>query len=153
MSLEIVEDPLTGPEIVRFLEEHLEDMRAITPPESMHALDLDALRKPDIRFWTALDAGKVVGCGALKTLDPTHTELKSMRTRPARKRSGVASDLLTHILAEAARMGFCRISLETGSGDFFLPARNLYAKFGFEHCGPFADYRDDPNSVYMTRVL
>ncbi|WP_030173110.1 GNAT family N-acetyltransferase [Spirillospora albida] len=149
----IIEDDLTGPEIIRFLEEHVEEMRSITPPESKHALDLDGLRKPDIRFWTALDQGTIVGCAALKTLDASHAELKSMRTRPIRKRSGIATRLLSHVLQEAERMGFTRLSLETGSAAFFHPARSLYEKFGFTPCPPFADYREDPHSVFMTRRL
>jgi putative acetyltransferase len=151
--MEIVLDDLSGPEIAVFLAEHVQEMRSITPPESKHALNLDSLRRPGVTFWSATDAGVLVGCGALKRLDTAHAELKSMRTAPARKRSGVASLLLKHILTEAAGMGFIRISLETGSADFFQPARNLYAKFGFEYCEPFADYEDDPNSVFMTVIL
>ncbi|MFG3280549.1 GNAT family N-acetyltransferase [Streptomyces sp. NPDC048111] len=151
--MRIAVDDLSGPEVARFLDEHVRQMQSISPPESKHALDLDALRRPGITFWTARDAGTVVACGALKRLDAAHAELKSMRTAPARKRSGVASRLLGHIIAEARRMGFTRLSLETGSADFFLPARNLYAKFGFLPCGPFADYRPDPNSTFLTKNL
>ncbi|MDS1270505.1 GNAT family N-acetyltransferase [Lipingzhangella sp. LS1_29] len=140
-------------QIAEFLEEHLREMRAVTPPESKHALDLDGLRGPGITFWSVWDDGTVVGCGALKGLDPTHAEVKAMRTAPRRQRSGVATLLLTHILDEATRRGFTRLSLETGSAEFFRPARQLYAKFGFESCAPFADYRPDPNSVFMTRQL
>ncbi|GLY86420.1 putative N-acetyltransferase YsnE [Actinoallomurus iriomotensis] len=128
-------------------------MRAITPLESKHALDLDGLRAPEVTFWSVRDGDSVVGCGAIKRLDAAHAELKSMRTAPARKRSGVASLLLAHILAEAGLMGFTRLSLETGSAEFFLPARKLYEKFGFDYCEPFADYRPDPHSVFMTRAL
>jgi putative acetyltransferase len=149
----IVVDDLTGPQIARFLEEHVREMRATTPPESKHALDLDALRGPDITFWTVLDGGTVVGCGALKRLDASHAEVKSMRTLAARKRTGIASEILGHIIAEAGRMGFTRLSLETGSAEFFSPARELYEKFGFQYCAPFADYRPDPLSVFLTRTL
>jgi putative acetyltransferase len=151
--MRIVVDDLSGPEIAEFLDEHVRQMRSITPLESKHALDLDALREPDVTFWSVMDGGAVVGCGAIKRLDADHAELKSMRTSTARKRSGIASRLLGHIVAEAERMGFTRLSLETGSDDFFLPARRLYEKFGFEYCEPFADYRPDPNSVFMTRSL
>jgi putative acetyltransferase len=151
--VKIVVDDLSGPEIAAFLEEHVREMRSITPLESKHALDLDGLRQPEITFWTVWDDDTLVGCGAIKRLDDRHAELKSMRTVPARKRSGIAARLLEHILAEATRMGFTRLSLETGSADFFLPARNLYTKFGFGHCEPFADYTLDPHSVYMTRTL
>lgn len=151
--MKIATDDLSGPEIARFLDEHAQQMRSISPPESKHALDLDALRKPEITFWSVRDSDVLVGCAALKRLDAGHAELKSMRTMAARKRSGVASLLLEHTLTEAKRMGFTRLSLETGTADFFLPARRLYEKFGFMHCEPFADYQPDPNSTFMTREL
>jgi putative acetyltransferase len=149
----IVVDDLSGSQIVGFLGEHLEEMRSITPPESVHALDLEELRAPGVTFWSVLDGGVLVGCGALKRLDAAHAEVKSMRTTSRRKRSGIASLLLEHVLAEAERMGFRRLSLETGATEHFLPARRLYEKYGFERCEPFGDYRLDPHSVYMTRVL
>jgi putative acetyltransferase len=151
--MEIVVDDLSGPEIAAFLAEHVQDMRAITPLESKHALDLDALRRPEVTFWSVLDAGTLVGCGAIKQLDDRHAEVKSMRTAPGRRGTGVGSRLLGHILAEASAMGFSRLSLETGASEPFLPARRLYEKFGFEYCGPFAAYRPDPYSVFMTKVL
>jgi putative acetyltransferase len=151
--MKIVVDDLSGPGIAEFLQEHIREMRSTTPLNSKHALDLDGLRKPEITFWSAMDGDQVVGCGAIKRLDAGHAELKSMRTTTARKRSGIASRLLAHILTEAKHMGFTRLSLETGSAPFFLPARKLYEKFGFEYCEPFADYRPDPNSVFMTRPL
>lgn len=156
MPLAIAVDDLSGPEIAAFLDEHLAHMRSLSPPESTHALDLDALRAPAVTFWTVRDpaaSGALVGCGALKRLDGTHAELKSMRTRPARQRAGVGSALLTHIIAEARATGLTRLSLETGSDEPFLPARRLYAKFGFTECPPFADYRPDPYSTFMTRTL
>jgi putative acetyltransferase len=152
-SVRIVVDDLSGPEIAELLEEHLEQMRAITPLESKHALDLDELRGPEVTFWSALDGDVPVGCAAIKRLDATHAEVKSMRTRPNRTRGGIASMLLAHLIDEARRMGFTRLSLETGSAEFFLPARTLYQKFGFDYCEPFADYRLDPHSVYMTRLI
>ncbi|MGW3009470.1 GNAT family N-acetyltransferase [Streptomyces sp. NPDC001219] len=151
--MKIVVDDLSGPEIAAFLQEHVEQMRSLTPLESKHALDLDSLRRPGITFWSATDDGALVGCGAIKRLDTGHAELKSMRTSPTRQRSGVASQLLQHIIAEARRMGFTRLSLETGAAEFFLPARRLYEKFGFRYCAPFADYRPDANSAFMTRGL
>jgi putative acetyltransferase len=152
-AVEIVVDDLTGPQIARFLDEHVRQMLSVTPPESKHALDLAALRGPGITFWSVLDGGTVVGCGALKRLDASHAEVKSMRTAPTRKRSGIASMMLEHIIAEARRMGFTRLSLETGSAEYFRAARKLYEKFGFEACEPFADYRPDPLSVFLTRRL
>ena len=135
------------------LDEHVQEMRSITPPESKYALDLDGLRQPGITFWSVLDGDVVVGCGAIKRLDPEHAELKSMRTSSARQRSGIGSLLLTHIVAEARRMGYTRLSLETGTDEFFLPARKLYEKFGFTYCEPFADYRPSPHNTFMTRTL
>ena len=146
-------DDLRGPEIAALLQEHLRDMHRVSPPESVHALDLESLRKPDITFWTMWDAGILVGCGALKELDPQHAEIKSMRTASSHRRQGVAKQLLQHLLAEAKQRGYTRVSLETGSMEFFLPARALYASFGFAQCAPFASYRADSNSVFMTKEL
>ncbi len=152
-ALEIVIDDLSGTEIADFLDEHVRQLRAITPLESKYALDLDALRAPDITFWSVWDDDVVVACGALKTLDPGHAEVKSMRTSPARRRSGVATLLLEHLIAEAKRRGFTRLSLETGTDPFFLPARTLYETFGFAYCEPFADYRPSPHNTFMTRPV
>ena len=146
-------DDLTGPEIRVLLEEHLRSMHELSPPESVHALDLSALRRPEITFWTAWSNDLLLGCGALKELDLTHGEVKSMRTVSARRRSGVARAMLEHIVEEARARSYSRLSLETGSSDAFAPARSLYERFGFSYCAPFSDYADDPNSVFMTRVL
>lgn len=146
-------DPLTGPEIAALLKEHLDDMYRHSPPESVHALDLDRLRAPGVTFWSAWQGGTLMGCVAMKELDPTHGEIKSMRTAAAHQRKGVAKSLMEHVLAQAQQRGYARLSLETGSMAAFLPARELYARFGFEPCGPFADYVEDPNSVFMTRAL
>jgi putative acetyltransferase len=151
--MDIRRDDVRGPEIAALLQEHLRDMHRVSPPESVHALDLESLRQPDITFWTVWDAGSLAGCGALKELDPQHAEIKSMRTASSHRRQGVATQLLEHMLAEAKRRGYTRVSLETGSMEFFLPARAFYASFGFAPCPPFADYRADPNSVIMTKEL
>ena len=146
-------DDLTGEPIAALLEEHLTEMRATSPPESTHALDLDGLRAPGITFWSVWDGDSLVGCGALKRLDDQHAELKSMRTTRTRQGSGIGSALLAHLIDQARSMGFTRLSLETGAMPFFEPARRLYARFGFTDCEPFGDYRCDPNSVFMTRTL
>ena len=151
--MEIKIDDLSGPEVHELLREHLQDMFLHSPPESVHALDLESLRRPEITFWTVWEGGELFGCGALKELDPGHAEIKSMRTSSAHLRKGVASYLLRHILEEAARRGYTRLSLETGSAEAFEPARRLYARHGFAYCGPFADYVEDPYSVFMTREL
>ncbi len=146
-------DDLTGAAIQELLRSHLQSLSAISPPESMHALDLNALRKPEITFWSVWDAtqSELLGCGALKELEPQHAEIKSMRTAVKHLRKGVASAVLQYILNEAKRRNYQRLSLETGSSSEFIPARTLYTKFGFTPCGPFADYIEDPNSVFMTR--
>lgn len=151
--LEIRSDDLTRPEVVALLHEHLESMALHSPPESVHALDLDGLRGPAVSFWTVWQGSELVGCGALKELDAGHGELKSMRTAASHLRRGVAAALLRHVLGVARDRAYRRLSLETGSMEAFVPARALYARFGFRPCGPFADYVDDPNSVFMTREL
>jgi len=146
-------DDLTGPQIRALLEEHLRNMYEVSPPESVHALDLSALRKPDITFWTAWSDGELQGCGALKELDRTHGEIKSMRTTMTRRRSGVGRAMLEHIIAAARARAYARLSLETGSMEAFAPARRLYERFGFTYCAPFAGYVEDPNSAFMTLAL
>jgi putative acetyltransferase len=153
MLTEIRLDDLRDPRIAAFLEEHLQDMRAVSPPESKHALDLDGLRRPEIRFWSAWQGDTLMGCVALKRLDAAHGELKSMRVAPQVRRQGLARELLLHVLEQARAAGMARISLETGSMAFFAPARALYAAHGFVACAPFADYRPDPHSVFMTRAV
>lgn len=151
--LKIRPDDLRGPEIAELLREHLRCMRRVSPPESVHALDLDGLRDADVTFWTAWQGAELAGCAALKELDAEHAEVKSMRTAYAFQRRGVASQLLAHVIGEATRRGYRRLSLETGSMEYFEPARQLYARFGFTYCPPFAAYVEDPNSVFMTMQL
>jgi len=151
--MEIRIDDLTGPEIQSLLVEHLKFTIETTPPESIHALQLDELRKPEITFWTAWEDGDLMGCGALKALSPIDGEIKSMNTASRHRRKGVASRMLEHIISQARTRSFTRLYLETGSQPAYAPARQLYASLGFTECGPFADYTDDPNSVYMTLTL
>lgn len=146
-------DDLNGWEIYELLQEHLRNMALHSPPESVHALDLDALRQPEITFWTAWENNELLGCGALKELNAQHGEIKSMRTASGHLRKGVATKILDHILNEARRRGYKRLSLETGSAAAFEPAQKLYANFGFTYCEPFADYIKDPYSVFMTKSL
>ncbi len=151
--VDITPDDLTGPEIEAFLEAHVAQLRSMGPPESTHALDLAGLRAPDVRFWSAHDAGELVGCVALKRLDTRHAELKSMRTAAHRTREGIAGRLLDFVLEEARSAGYERVSLETGSYAFFHPAHALYRTHGFVDCEPFGSYRPDPLSTFLTREL
>ncbi|WP_245859052.1 GNAT family N-acetyltransferase [Luteimicrobium subarcticum] len=160
--MQITEGGLDDPRVVRFLGEHLDQMREISPPESVHALDLDGLRAPGMRFWSVwADAsddapggpGTLLATAALKTHDAAHGELKSMRTAAAARGRGVASTLLLHVLDAAADAGMRRVSLETGAEPFFEAARRMYRRHGFVECGPFASYVLDPNSVFMTREV
>ena len=153
MTLSIREDDLAGPEIAALLQTHLDHQMAISPPESVHALDLDALRTPDMTVWTVWQEGALLGCGALKELDPAHGEIKSMHTAAAHRGKGVAARLLTHVLEEAKQRGYQRLSLETGTAEAFTAALALYARFGFRSCPPFADYREDPHSAFLTLEL
>lgn len=149
--MEIKRDDLTGSQVIELIREHLQGMAKNSPKESIHALDLDALRKPEITFWSAWDGEELLGCGALKELDDQHGEVKSMRTSSAHLRKGVARQILQHIIEVATQRGYQRLSLETGSMDAFEPARKLYTNLGFHFCQPFSDYKEDPNSVFMTK--
>ena len=153
MDLTIREDDLQGPEIIALLEQHLALMFSVSPPESVHALDLEGLRGQDVTVWTAWRSGRLLGCGALKELEPGHGEIKSMHTAAAFRGQGVGAAILLHLLDEARGRGYSRVSLETGSMPAFASARSLYHRHGFSTCPPFGDYSDDPNSVFMTRTL
>jgi putative acetyltransferase len=148
-----IDDP-ARPDVLALLEEHLRNMHELSPPESVHALDVSGLRQPDVTFWTVRDGrGVLLGCGALKELDPVHGEVKSMRTPQSARRQGAGRAVLAHIIEVARARGYQRLSLETGSIDAFAPAWRLYESFGFGYCGPFAEYVPDPNSVFMTLAL
>ena len=151
--MRIEADDLLRPQIHALLEEHLQNMRAITLAESVHALDIDRLRQPSITFWSAWEGDQLLGCGALKELDAAHGEIKSMRTPAALRRRGAGRAILAHIVGVARSRGYERLSLETGAHAAFAPAHRLYEAFGFVRCGPFGDYRPDPNSVFMTLRL
>ncbi|MBX9701037.1 MAG: GNAT family N-acetyltransferase [Acetobacteraceae bacterium] len=141
------------PRVIALLRHHLERARAETAPGSAHALDPGGLRQPGIIAWTIWDGDALLGIGALKQIDATHGEVKSMHTAEAARRRGVAAAMLRHIIGEARATGMTRLSLETGSWPYFAPARALYAAHGFVECGPFEGYGPDPNSVFMTLDL
>ncbi|HLU63593.1 MAG TPA: GNAT family N-acetyltransferase [Protaetiibacter sp.] len=144
---------LADPRVLRLLEQHLADMHAASPPESVHALDVAGLRHPSVTFWVLREGDEVLGCVALKELDAGHGELKTMRTDAAARGRGLGRLLLAHVVSEARARGYARLSLETGVEDFFRPARALYRAAGFTPTGPFGGYRPDPNSVFLTLDL
>jgi len=151
--MEIILDDLSCKEIAEFLQEHIDDMKTTSPPESKHALGLDGLRSLDVTFWSVYEQGSLVGCGALKELSSYHGEIKSMRTAKSSRGKGVASTLLKHIFLVASSRGYKKLSLETGSMQFFEPARKLYLNHGFQVCAPFGKYIEDPNSVFMSKII
>ena len=151
MDIEI--DDLERQPVRELLAGHLAQMLTMSPACSVHALDLERLRQPGIRVWTAWEGGQLLGCGALKELTPVHGEIKSMRTADTHRGKGVGRAMLAHLLAVARERGYERVSLETGATPAFLPTLRLYESAGFQRCGPFADYTEDPHSVYMTRLL
>lgn len=149
----IVEDDLWEPEIVELLQLHLTEAHRVSPPGSVHAMSIERLREPDVTFWSVWDGDTLAACGALKELDSTHGEIKSMRAAPAYLGKGAGRAVLEHIIAEAEDRGYKRVSLETGRTEDFLPARRLYEAYGFEPCAPFADYVLDDFSMCMSRAL
>lgn len=151
--MHIIEDDLSGPEIRALLETHFAGMLANSPEGSCHFLDFEGLRGPGVTFWSIWDGGDLMGCGALKEHDPAHGEIKSMRTHEAHLRRGAGGAMLEHIIGTAKARGYHRLSLETGSSPAFDPAHALYLRYGFEYCGPFADYKQDPFSRFMTLTL
>lgn len=151
MKIEV--DDLSRPAVHALLNEHLQSMYELSPPESVHALDLAELRQPEVKFWSAWKGSLLLGCGALKALDPRHGEVKSMRTPNGLRRRGAGRAILAHIIEVARSRAYERLSLETGSMEAFKPAHRLYESFGFTYCGPFGEYIEDPNSVFMTLRL
>lgn len=153
MPFRIIEDDLSGEAIRGLIALHLAGMHANSPADSVFAMDIDRLRAPDVTFWSLWDGGALLGCGAMKQLDPHQGEIKSMRTVPEATGRGVGAAMLTHIIAEARSRGYRRLSLETGSAPAFEPALRLYSRHGFIPCAPFADYRENPFSRFMTLAL
>jgi putative acetyltransferase len=151
--MQIIPDDLTDSRVIDLLHYHLATALAQTAPGSAHALDLQELRSPDITFWTAWDSESLIATGALKQISHDHGEVKSMHTIATARRKGVASAVLQHIIAFARSRGISRLSLETGSWDYFGPAVALYRSHGFVECAPFAGYAPDPNSIFMTLEL
>lgn len=151
--MRIIEDDLSGPDIRALLEEHFAGMLANSPPDSCHFLDIDGLKSSDVTFWSIWNGKDLAGMGALKQHDAVLGEIKSMRTHTAHQRKGVAATMLEHIIGEARARGLIRLSLETGSSPAFDAAHSLYLRYGFAYCAPFAHYKPDPFSRFMTLAL
>ena len=149
----IVAGGLDDERVVALLRHHFETNVAVTPAGSAHVFDVARLKQPDIRFWSAWEGDRLVGAGALKRMDDSNGEVKSMHTVASARRSGVGAAMVEHIVAQARLAGLRRLWLETGSFEYFAPARALYARHGFRECGPFTGYRADPNSTFMTREI
>jgi putative acetyltransferase len=151
--LKIIEGGLDDVQVLDMLRFHFDTNMAVTPPGSAHVFDVSRLKQADVFFWSAWNVETLMGTGALKLLDTTHGEIKSMHTLQTARRSGVGAAMLQHIMQQAELKGLRRLSLETGSFEFFAPARALYARHGFEDCAPFGDYELDPHSTFMTREI
>ena len=135
------------------LKKHFIELRSVSPAGSTHVLDIDGLKDPSIKFWSLWENNKLIGCGALKFLEKNHGEFKSIRVADEFKKKGVGERIINHLIEEAKKLKISKLSIETGAGQFFLPARNLFSKFGFKKCPPFAHYKEDPNSCYYTLDL
>ena len=151
--MNIALDDLSSPAVADLLQQHLAEMHLISPPESVHALDLNKLKAPDMKLWCAWRDSELLGCGALKIHNAAYAEIKSMRTATQHLCKGVAVKLLSYIINEAKLLGIKQLYLETGSEAFFIPAHQLYLRYGFQFCGPFAAYTEDPNSRFMSLKL
>ena len=148
-----LENNFDHPEVNDLLTKHFIELRSVSPEGSAHVLDIPGLKVPSINFWSLWDENDLVGCGALKFLSETHGEFKSIRVADEFKKKGIGERIINHLIEEAKKLKISKLSIETGAGDFFLPARNLFSKFGFKSCPPFAHYKDDPNSCYYTLNL
>ena len=148
-----IEGNFDNSEVNNLLKKHFIELRSVSPAGSTHVLDIDGLKDPSIKFWSLWENNKLVGCGALKFLEKNHGEFKSIRVADEFKKKGIGERIINHLIGEAKKLKISKLSIETGAGDFFLPARNLFTKFGFKSCPPFAHYKDDPNSCYYTLDL
>ena len=148
-----IEGNFDNSEVNDLLKKHFIELRSVSPAGSTHVLDIDGLKDPSIKFWSLWENNKLIGCGALKFLEKNHGEFKSIRVADEFKKKGVGERIINHLIEEAKKLKISKLSIETGAGDFFLPARNLFSKFGFKTCPPFAHYKDDPNSCYYTLNL
>ena len=151
--LKSIEGNFDNSEVHELLTKHFVELRAASPEGSAHVLDIPGLKVPSIKFWSLWQKNMLLGCGALKFLDETHGEFKSIRIHNHFRRKGNGINVVNHLINEAKKLNISRLSIETGAGDFFKPARKLFKQCGFEICGPFAHYKEDKNSVYLTKTL
>ena len=148
-----IEGNFENPEVNEMLNKHFIELRTVSPEGSAHVLDIEGLKDNSIKFWSLWDNNKLIGCGALKFLEKNHGEFKSIRVADKFRRSGIGEKIIKHLIEEAKKLEISKLSIETGAGDFFIPARKLFSKFGFKKCVPFAHYKEDPNSCYFTLNL
>jgi len=148
-----IEGNFDNSEVNDLLKKHFIELRSVSPAGSTHVLDIDGLKDPSIKFWSLWEDNKLIGCGALKFLEKEHGEFKSIRVADEFRKKGIGERIINHLIEEAKKLKISKLSIETGAGEFFLPARNLFSKFGFKTCPPFAHYKDDPNSCYYSLNL
>ena len=144
-----IENNFDHPEVNSLLTEHFIELRSVSPEGSAHVLDIPGLKIPSIKFWSLWDNDQLIGCGALKFLSEEHGEFKSIRVADKHRKKGMGEKIISYLIYQAKQIGIKKLSIETGAGDFFLPARKLFKKFGFKTCKPFAHYKEDPNSCYF----
>ena len=148
-----IEGNFDNPEVNELLKKHFIELRSVSPAGSTHVLDINGLKDPSIKFWSLWENNKLIGCGALKFLEKNHGEFKSIRVADEFRKNGIGERIINHLIEEAKKLKITKLSIETGAGEFFLPARKLFSKFGFKKCPPFAHYKEDPNSCYYTLNL
>ena len=148
-----IEGNFDNTEVNELLKKHFVELRSVSPEGSTHVLDTNGLKDPSIKFWSLWENNELIGCGALKFLEKNHGEFKSIRVADKFRKKGIGERIINHLIGEAKKLKISKLSIETGAGDFFVPARNLFSKFGFKSCPPFAHYKDDPNSCYYTLDL
>ena len=151
--LKSIEGNFDNSEVNELLTKHFIELRAASPEGSAHVLDIPGLRVNSIKFWSLWDDKKLIGCGALKFINKEHGEFKSIRIHDDFRKKGLGTEVINHLISEAKKLKIKRLSIETGAGDFFIPARKLFKKAGFTPCKPFAHYKEDANSVYLTRLI
>ena len=151
--LKLIEGNFNHPEVNQLLKKHFIELKAASPEGSAHVLDISGLQVPSIKFWSLWENDQLVGCGALKILEKTHGEFKSIRVHDKFRGKGMGIKVINLLINEAKKLAIKRISIETGAGDFFIPARKLFNNCGFKSCQPFAHYKEDVNSLYLTKHL